>query len=481
MMGPMMRSILLIGLIFILITPNLVELHKGFVDYDDWRKSTLRFSHNDSLIVNLPGLTSRPTFRHYSGYLKATGTRKLFYWFVESNRSPKNDPLVLWLNGGPGCSTVDGLLMQHGPFMMNDDGATLRKNPYSWNKVANMLYVDAPAGVGFSYSDDGDYVTSDDQTSLDNYWALKDFFQKYPEFAANEFFIGAESYGGVYVPTLAERILEDSSFNMKGFSIGNSFSDSVLDRNSIMYFIYYHGIIDQKLWLSLVEACCANGNSTTGNCDFTTKNVETKCLSLFRKAYSQMNHLNPYNIYKECYEPPADEDETHSSQQSRREFTLENDGLKGGYPCLNTTAETIYLNNPAVRRALHVKDNLPDWTVCNDKIFKSYQQQYKSMRNHYLKILATKRVRILLYNGDMDSVCNYISDEWFVDSLEQQLVKPWQHWYYTGQYGTEQVAGSAKHYENIIYATVKGAGHSTPIDKPEQSFELFSKFLNNSF
>jgi len=88
---------------------------------------------------------------------------------------------------------------------------------------------------------------------------------------------------------------------------------------------------------------------------------------------------------------------------------------------------------------------------------------------------------MLLYNGDLDLLCNFLGDEWFVDSLNQTLVKGWSYWYTDGPYGTQQVAGSVKHYENIAFATVKGAGHSTPIDKPLQSFELFSRFLDNKF
>ncbi|ELU00097.1 hypothetical protein CAPTEDRAFT_188671 [Capitella teleta] len=80
----------------------------------------------------------------------------------------KNAPLVLWMNGGPGCSSLDGLLSEHGPFFAEDDGKTLKKNPYSWNKIANMLYMEAPAGVGFSYADDANYTTTDDE-SLSHY------------------------------------------------------------------------------------------------------------------------------------------------------------------------------------------------------------------------------------------------------------------------------------------------------------------------
>lgn len=82
-------------------------------------------------------------------------------------------------------------------------------------QVANMLYLESPPGVGFSYSDDGNYTTNDDLTSLDNYWALKDFFDKFPQFASNELYLTGQSYAGIYLPVLAVRVMENPDFNFK--------------------------------------------------------------------------------------------------------------------------------------------------------------------------------------------------------------------------------------------------------------------------
>ncbi|VDK65893.1 unnamed protein product [Gongylonema pulchrum] len=84
----------------------------------------------------LPGLTFEPRFKQYSGYLNGVPGNYLHYWFVESQRNPAEDPLLLWLNGGPGCSSVGGLLYEHGPFRPNPDNKTLFENNYSWNKVS---------------------------------------------------------------------------------------------------------------------------------------------------------------------------------------------------------------------------------------------------------------------------------------------------------------------------------------------------------
>ena len=151
-------------------------------------------------VTYLPGQNfTSLNFRHYSGYLQSNGKKQLHYWFLESQNNPSTDPLVLWLNGGPGCSSLDGEMYEHGAFYTTEDGETIYLNPNSWNTVANMLYLEAPVGVGFSYSPDkADYTNNDNQTALDNYQALLNFFTLFPEYQSHEFFITGESYGGIY-------------------------------------------------------------------------------------------------------------------------------------------------------------------------------------------------------------------------------------------------------------------------------------------
>lgn len=175
-------------------------------------------------IKELPGLCDKINFKQYSGYLDGGKGKKLFYWFVESQSKPSEDPVTLWLNGGPGCSSLGAFFTAHGPFRVDADGKTLKLDQYSWNTMANMLYLESPVNVGFSYNstplDAADLYN--DIVSIDaKYYALIDFFRKFPNFKKNKFYITGESYAGVYIPLLTRKILENrqtNGFNFQGIN-----------------------------------------------------------------------------------------------------------------------------------------------------------------------------------------------------------------------------------------------------------------------
>ncbi|KAJ6380777.1 hypothetical protein OIU77_029638 [Salix suchowensis] len=181
--------------------------------------------HEADRIIRLPGQPP-VSFQQFSGYITVDEKhrRSLFYYFVEAETSPASKPLVLWLNGGPGCSSVGaGAFVEHGPFRPTT-GNSLVRNEYSWNKEANMLYLESPAGVGFSYSVNQTFYSSvnDAMTARDNLVFLRRWFVKFPQYKQRDFFIAGESYAGHYVPQLARLIIRSKvNFNLKGIAIGN--------------------------------------------------------------------------------------------------------------------------------------------------------------------------------------------------------------------------------------------------------------------
>lgn len=451
------------------------------------------------LVTDLPGLTIKPEFKHYSGYLNGTGDRKLHYWFVESERRPSEDPLVLWMNGGPGCSSLLGFLTEQGPFLLNkSDPFNLHLNEYRWNQVANVLFLEAPAGVGFSYRENSqDYSTDDDQVARDNHEAIKNFFIKFPQFKSNPFFVTGESYGGIYVPTLAVEILRNSpDINLQGYAIGNGYLDQEKLGDSLLLFGYFHGLFGQSTWRSLIKSCCSSSNITIeltrGGCSFVT-NPSKECKEAIATAYNaiEANDINVYNLYQECDFP----DEAKNSVRERlesgpwtshriyhdRKLMLKSLGLNSTKvasngeeddpPCTNDSYLRKYLNQRSVRDAIHIPSNVQKWTSCSNDVGSSYSNKYKTMKPQILELLKAGK-QGLIYNGDVDMACNFLGDEWFVDDLGLKLVSDYKAWHLK-----TQVAGYVKHFDGLVFATVKGSGHMVPTDKPAAALALIAGFL----
>ena len=144
---------------------------------------------------------------------------------------------------------------------MNHTG-DLYKNEYSWNLMSNVLYLEVPIGVGVSHSNDCKYVMNDNTTADDNYHASLKFFEILSDYAKLDFYVTGESYGGLYVPSLVLRILAGNennagaTFELKGFEVCNGLSSDQYNDDSSVWFVYFHGLIHDRLLTSLEENCC---------------------------------------------------------------------------------------------------------------------------------------------------------------------------------------------------------------------------------
>ncbi|KAF5726551.1 putative serine carboxypeptidase [Tripterygium wilfordii] len=317
--------------------------------------------------------------------------RNLFYYFVESEGNPSQDPVVLWLNGGPGCSSFDGFVYEHGPFNfeaaeISEGLPQLHLNPYSWSKVSNILYLDSPAGVGLSYSKNkSDYTTGDLKTASDSHTFLLKWFELYPEFLANPFFITGESYAGVYVPTLAYEVAKGIDagtkpiLNFKGYMVGNGVTDEVFDGNALVPFVHGMGLISDDLFEEVTNECKGNYYNP----------LSETCESQLAKVDMAVEGLNIYNILEPCYhssptkEPKYDKIKLPSSfwqlgetdrplavrkRMFGRAWPLRapvRDGIVPTWPqllssqvvpCTDDEVATIWLNNQAVRKAIHAEE-----------------------------------------------------------------------------------------------------------------------------
>ncbi|CAN1187039.1 Serine carboxypeptidase 1 [Linum perenne] len=473
----------------------------------------------DSLVTSLPGFNGTFPSRHYSGYVSLKKEKNMFYYMIESERNPKDDPVVLWLNGGPGCSSFDGFVYEHGPFNFEQGKVKgslpkLHLNPFSWSKVSNMIYLDSPCGVGLSYSPNAsNYETDDHQTALDSHEFLLKWFQVYPEFQQNPFYISGESYAGIYVPTLSAQVVQgikgaaNPTINFKGYLVGNGVSnDEKTDGlGAFVHFVHGMALISDQMFQGAEAACNADFSGDTQNCSNT-----------IHKISRAVSKLNIYDILEPCYHDPEGQMEKQpklptSFQQlgnterplkvRKRMFgrawplwrehftnfrgnssTSNNMPLwpqlarkAGGVMCVNDEVATAWLNDETVRKALHAQpiSTAGSWELCSDRI--SYGFGSGSMVPIH-KNLTTQGYRALIYSGDHDMCVPYTGTEAWTSSLGYNVIDEWRPWI-SGD--DNQVAGYLEGYEhNLTFLTIKGAGHTVPEYKPRESLDFFTRFLD---
>jgi carboxypeptidase C (cathepsin A) len=134
-------------------------------------------------VTGLPFVGPLPS-RWWSGYLNTVSpTRTLHYVFVESLSNPYTDPVLIWFNGGPGCSSLSDFFTLSGPYIFDDGESVIKPNPWPWNVRANMLYIENPAGVGYSWGkSEDDLLHNDISQSIDVFNALQEFFKAFPAY-----------------------------------------------------------------------------------------------------------------------------------------------------------------------------------------------------------------------------------------------------------------------------------------------------------
>uniref|UniRef100_A0A2N9HL16 Carboxypeptidase n=1 Tax=Fagus sylvatica TaxID=28930 RepID=A0A2N9HL16_FAGSY len=371
----------------------------------------------------LPGQPRGVDFNQYAGYITVDpeAGRALFYYFVESPQNSSTKPLVLWLNGGPGCSSLGyGAMEELGPFRVKSDGKTLFRNDYAWNTVANVIFLESPAGVGFSYSNtSSDYSKSGDKrTAADSYTFLVNWLERFPEYKNRDFFITGESYAGHYVPQLSYTILSKNKnknqtvINFKGIAIGNAWIDDKTGQLGIYDYFWTHALNSDETNAGIHKYCNFDDGDSSSTCD-----------DYQSKWGEEAGGLDIYNIYA-----PTCKSSTPKSSPSGSVHDFD--------PCSSNYIDT-YLNLAEVQKALHAKAT--KWGGCS---------------------------------GDTDGRVPVTASRYSINTLKLPVQTAWRPWYSGGEVG-----GYVVGYKGLTFTTVRGAGHTVPTYQPERALTMISSFL----
>ncbi|KAF8067133.1 CBP1 [Scenedesmus sp. PABB004] len=460
----------------------------------------------DDEVLSLPGHAGALPSRHYAGYVGVgpAQRRQLFYYLVSAEAPRGSDAdgrVIVWLTGGPGCSSMDAFAYEHGPFKMSlapgagaggralgVDDVVLSRNPHAWSRAAHVVYVDSPAGTGLSWSADrADYATGDGRTLDDLAEFVDRFFAAHPDLAERrELYIAGESYGGVYVPLLAARLLRDGGARagaggahrpaLAGVIVGNGVTDDAFDARGQLSYAWAAGLVDEPGLASARRRCEDGGwNPVEGDCGAAIDDLQ---------ASLEAAGINPYDTLSPCArggDALAAAGARAPLLRQRLRATARRGGAAAGLghsiACADRRASLAYFNAPRVRDAIHADsvDQAGRWEPCSDVL--DYTHDAGSMLPVYVELLAG-RVRALVYSGDADFIVPFTSTRaWVRHGLTPPLreARPWHAW---GLPGSEQTAGWAVEFEEgLTMATVRGAGHMVPQSRPAESLELLRLWL----
>jgi len=497
----------------------------------------------DDRVHELP-LYGTPPAPQWSGFLnasKSTPGTFLHYWFAhfegKDGQRRKHDslsldtgiPIVVWFNGGPGSSSIIGMMTELGPLILQEGGTGLLRNPYSWTTLAHLVVLESPAGVGYSYchnmtlEEEGGCINTDTSTARDARAALQDLFTSvFPSLRYNPIYIAGESYAGVYVPTLVKELLDHASDdlpNVKGFAVGDPCTDNESQNQSMdmIWYAHKYGMITSEIFHTLYHKCSLRiptvtkkgrhyhiakakrkpkiTSSTQRHSDRRDlKELDEECQLEYRKFLLQTSngisqnfadyYINPYALYE-----PVDD----AYDKALEDYMNREDVRKA----LNMVEAPSSVWNIGIPDTNEVWEYYSEFAACNDEALPGALSMVDFYRN-----LAPRLEGIMVFNGDADPCVSYEGTLKAMDKVGFKVVPggDYRPWFYeagnvTGQFlqdkplpfgsmltvhdAGRQYGGHVVNYQHgLSFATVHGSGHMVPQIRPRPALHLLQHLLN---
>ncbi|KAF0923584.1 hypothetical protein E2562_006579 [Oryza meyeriana var. granulata] len=387
-----------------------------------------------------------------SGYLPIPpANASLFFAFYEATHPltpPASTPLLLWLQGGPGCSGVVGNLFELGPYFVNPDSVSLSPNPFSWNRRFGLLFIDNPLGTGFSVAPSPAAIpTNQSVVAAHLFAALQSFFALQPGFRSRPFFLTGESYAGKYVPAAGSYILavnptlpKQLRVNLRGMAIGNGLTHPVAQVATHADTAYFMGLINvrQKRELEALQA----------------RAVELTNAARWREAADARGLVLSW------------------LENATGLATLYDAAKQRPY---ETEPVGKFVNRAEVKAALGARGDV-EWEECSGTVGAAmHEDVMKSVKAEVEALL--RGTRVLLYQGIRDLRDGVVSTEAWMrevewDGLSAFLDADRAVW----RIGKE-LAGYVQRSGSLSHVVVYGAGHLMPADNGRAAQEMIEDWV----
>ncbi|XP_050375360.1 serine carboxypeptidase-like 13 [Argentina anserina] len=455
--------------------------------------STSAASITTTNITSLPGYYSGDLpFALESGYIGVGDNEEvqLYYLFVESEGAPADDPLLLWFNGGPGCSGLAGFFFESGPvtFKFGDYNGSLPEvldNPFRWTKDVSIIYIDAPVGAGFSYSKTQSGYLVDDYTYVaQGYEFLQKWLVVHPAYLENMLYIGGDSFSGIIVPMIVQQILEGKEngtyppMNLKGYVIGDPVTDSVIDTNARIPFAHRLNLISDQLYQAAKSSCRGDYVNVDSSNDACISDLDA--IDALTSDINMLHILEP--VCSDSLPTPKEKVMVGTARRYLKELSegLLNSATNGpAYWCrsYNHMLAYVWANHQSVQDALGVRRGTKRlWQYCNSTL--AYTQEVTTVIGIH-RSLTTVGLRALIYSGDHDMTIPHIATQKWINMLNLTLNETWRAWSVDNQ-----TAGYTKKFVNevfnLTFATVKGGGHIAAEYKVKECSAMIDRWMAQS-
>ncbi|KAI0543913.1 Alpha/Beta hydrolase protein [Xylaria curta] len=432
-------------------------------------------SAGDYYVHQLPGAPQGDLVKMHAGHIEITPEHNgnMFFWHFQNRHIANKQRTIIWLNGGPGCSSEDGAMMEIGPYRLKDND-NLTYNNGSWHEFANLLFVDNPVGTGYSYVDTNSYVHELDEMADQFVIFLEKWYKLFPEYEHDDIYIAGESFAGQHIPYIAKAILERNKktetskrWNLQGLMIGNGWIAPNEQYEAYITFAYEKGIVEKGSEL----ASKLEGQLRTCRDDLALTNSNKIANRACEQILSDMLRLTQKkgkNGESQCV----------NMYDVRLTDTYPSCGMNWP-PDLQYV--TPYLRKKEVVEALHINPNKnTGWTECNGAVGNAFNTQKSQPAVNLLPDLL-KEVKILLFSGAEDLICNHMGTEAFLSNLEWNGGKgfevspgnwaPRRPWTFEGD-----AAGFWQEARNLTYVLFNNSSHMVPFDYPRRTRDMLDRF-----
>ncbi|KAG1146331.1 hypothetical protein G6F37_008085 [Rhizopus arrhizus] len=397
----------------------------------------------DYKIKSLPGIDITTLgFSQYAGHIELSkkSNANIFFWMIEQEEKTDPGNVIIWLNGGPGCSSMDGLFLENGPFRV-EKNLSLSINEGGWQNYATNIYVDQPVGTGFSFADSDSYVHTMAETTDGFIQFIDKLFMIFPNLRQQSLYLSGESFAGSYIPYFASRLLnlnkEKEQYNLKGIAIGNGWISAKHQYNA------YHDFSLQKELVAKDRLDILNTHFEDCQKDLNRK--ETIHISSCEKVLTDVTNSN-------IRENKDGETVCMNVYDIRmRDEPYPECGLSWPYELSDMTR---YLRLDAVKKAIHAERQSLGWKECTSTVGIALNDD-QSPSSYYLLPEILKEIPVLLYK-----VFDWEYDMGWIKGLQDG-----------------KLAGYYTRDRNLTYVVIKDGSHMVPYDKPIECLDMINRFM----